>query len=89
MLKRRLEAQVRADLASQPAVALPGPRQVDKTTLALAIAEAARSIYLDLVDAADRDKLADPALYLSTHDGKLVILNEIRNASLCSARCAA
>ncbi len=40
MFKRRLEAQIRDDLQSQPAVALLGPRQVGKTTLALAIAEA-------------------------------------------------
>ena len=79
MLKRRLEAQIRTDLQSQPAVALLGPRQVGKTTLALAIAEAAPSIYLDLEDPADRDKLADPALYLSAHEDKLVILDEIQN----------
>ncbi len=77
MFKRRLEAQIRTDLQSQPAVALLGPRQVGKTTLALAIAEATPSIYLDLEDPADRDKLADPALYLSAHEDKLVILDEI------------
>ena len=80
MFKRRLEAQIRTDLQSQPAVALLGPRQVGKTTLALAIAEAAPSIYLDLEDPADRDKLTDPALYLSAHEDKLVILDEIQNA---------
>ena len=80
MFKRRLEAQIRTDLQSQPAVALLGPRQVGKTTLALAIAEATPSIYLDLEDSADRDKLADPALYLSAHEEKLVILDEIQNA---------
>ena len=79
MFKRRLEAQIRADLQSQPAVALLGPRQVGKTTMALAIAEATPSIYLDLEDPADRDKLADPALYLSAHEDKLVILDEIQN----------
>ena len=80
MFKRRLEAQIRTDLQSQPAVALLGPRQVGKTTLALAIAEAAPSIYLDLENPADRDKLADPTLYLSAHEDKLVILDEIQNA---------
>ena len=47
--------------------------------MALALAEAAPSIYLDLEDPADRDKLADPALYLSAHEDKLVILDEIQN----------
>lgn len=80
MLNRRIEAQIRADLEDQAAVALLGPRQVGKTTLALAIAEASPSVYLDLEDPADRDKLADPALYLSAHEDKLVIIDEIQNA---------
>lgn len=80
MLSRRIEAQIRADLEDQAAVALLGPRQVGKTTLALAIAEAGPSVYLDLEDPADRDKLADPALYLSAHEDKLVIIDEIQNA---------
>jgi predicted AAA+ superfamily ATPase len=80
MLKRRLSHQVQADLSTHAAVALLGPRQVGKTTLALAIAEAVPSVYLDLEDAADRDKLADPALYLAAHEDKLVVLDEIQNA---------
>ena len=80
MLKRRIQARIQADLQTQAAVALLGPRQVGKTTLALALADAQPSIYLDLEDPADRDKLADPALYLAAHDDKLVILDEIQNA---------
>jgi hypothetical protein len=53
---------------------------VGKTTLAHAIAESGPSIYLDLEDAADRDKLADPALYLAAHEDKLVVLDEIQHA---------
>ena len=80
MLKRRLQAQICSDLEAQAAVTLLGARQVGKTTLALQIAEAVPSIYLDLEDPADRDKLADPALYLRAHEDKLVILDEIQNA---------
>jgi predicted AAA+ superfamily ATPase len=80
MLNRRLQDQVQTDLRTHAAVALLGPRQVGKTTLALAITDAAPSVYLDLEDAADRDKLADPALYLSAHEDKLVVLDEIQNA---------
>jgi uncharacterized protein len=60
-------------------VTLPGSRQVGKTTLALAIADAVPSINLDLENPADRDKLADPALYLQAHEDKLVVLDEIQN----------
>ncbi len=79
MLKRRLQAQIAADLDTQAAVALLGPRQVGKTTLALAIGESVPSVYLDLEDPADREKLAEPALYLAQHEDKLVILDEIQN----------
>jgi uncharacterized protein len=80
MIKRRLLTRIMRDLHSEPAVALLGPRQVGKTTLALAIAARQASIYLDLEQGADRDRLADPALYLATHEDKLVILDEIQNA---------
>jgi predicted AAA+ superfamily ATPase len=79
MLKRRLEGRIREDLKSQAAVALLGPRQVGKTTLAHALGDEAPSVYLDLEDPADRAKLAEPALYLETHKDKLVILDEIQN----------
>lgn len=39
MYSRELEAQVLAALQESPAVALLGPRQVGKTTLALALAQ--------------------------------------------------
>ena len=61
-------------------MALLGPRQAGKTTLAEQIGEERPSVYLDLEDAADREKLADPALYLSGHEDKLVILDEVRRA---------
>ena len=38
------------------------------------------SVYLDLEDPADREKLADAALYLSGHEDKLVILDEVQRA---------
>ncbi len=50
-----------------------------KTTLALALADVGPSIYLDLEDPVDRDKLGEPALYLEAHEDKLVILDEIQN----------
>ncbi len=54
-----------------------GPRQVGKTTLALAIADDRPSIYLDLEASADRAKLTDPVLFLKQHTDKLVVLDEI------------
>ncbi len=50
-------------------MALLGPRQVGKTTLALEVAKSRPSVYLDLQSDADLAKLSDPELYLSQHAG--------------------
>lgn len=60
-----------------PAVAILGPRQVGKTTLALEIADSRDALYLDLEAEEDRVKLTEPALFLREHHDKLVILDEI------------
>lgn len=78
MIKRRLSPLLQNRLAQFPAVALLGPRQVGKTTLADMVAREIPAIYLDLEAPADRDKLSDPALYLSGHQDKLVILDEVQ-----------
>jgi hypothetical protein len=80
MLTRRKEQLLIARLKQFPAVALLGPRQVGKTTLAEKIAETRASLYLDLEAAADRAKLAEPALYLAEHEKELVILDEVQRA---------
>ena len=78
MIPRHKSQLVSARLNQFPAVALLGPRQVGKTTLAELIVEDRPSVYLDLEDAADREKLTDAALYLSGHEDKRVILDEVQ-----------
>ncbi len=80
MFFRRLLPQLRDELQHSPAVALLGPRQVGKTTLALEAAKSITSIYLDLESERDRAKLTQPELYLSDHLDKLVILDEVHRA---------
>ncbi|WP_215353382.1 ATP-binding protein [Sphingopyxis soli] len=77
MIDRRISTELAERLAEVPAVALIGPRQVGKTTLAVEIGESRPSIYLDLESDADRAKLAEPELYLAGHADKLVILDEV------------
>lgn len=52
-----------------PAVALLGPRQVGKTTLAQTIAESRPALYLDIEAPEDLLKLSDPSAFLSLHGG--------------------
>jgi predicted AAA+ superfamily ATPase len=77
MISRRAFIVTQQALARQAAVALIGPRQVGKTTLAHAISTETPSIYLDLEAREDRDKLADPALFLRNYEDRLVVLDEI------------
>ncbi|MFN0036008.1 MAG: ATP-binding protein [Saprospiraceae bacterium] len=63
-----------------PAVAIVGPRQVGKTTLAKNISAALSrpTVYLDLEAEKDRRKLKDPYLFLKRYEGHCVVLDEIQ-----------
>jgi len=77
MVPRRLGARLNHLLGHSPAVALLGPRQAGKTTLALAIGQQRASVYLDLEDEDERAKLSYPTRYLADHESELVILDEV------------
>jgi predicted AAA+ superfamily ATPase len=80
MYRRRIESEIASLLGYSPAVTLTGPRQVGKTTLALAISEGRDAVYLDLESEADRARLAEPELYFADHADELVVLDEIQRA---------
>lgn len=77
MIYRLLYPKITEALAYSPAVALLGPRQVGKTTLALEIGQACNALYLDLESEQDRVKLIQPELYLADHQERLVIFDEV------------
>lgn len=79
MIVRELDAVVRERLKFYPGVMLLGPRQVGKTTLARGIARADDALMLDLERPADRAQLAEPALFLSRHRDRLVVLDEVQH----------
>jgi len=80
MKSRKIKSRLLEYMDVFPAVAMLGPRQVGKTTLALEVARELDAVYLDLESPADRNKLRDPELYLSRHLDCLVILDEIHRA---------
>jgi uncharacterized protein len=77
MFDRLLISELRDELAHMPAVALLGPRQSGKTTLALALAQERSGLYLDLESERDLARLSEPELYLAGHQDQLVILDEV------------
>ncbi|MCY4661451.1 MAG: ATP-binding protein [Acidobacteria bacterium] len=80
MIARAVGAAVTDRLRQFPAVALIGPRQVGKTTLARSLAGDADSVHLDLEDPADLAKLADAAGYLRSLRHRLVVIDEVQRA---------
>lgn len=81
MIPRNLEPILTSALANMPVVALLGPRQVGKTTLALEIAEQGfdkKSSYLDLELDTDLAKLTDPESYLRGFENQLLIIDEVQ-----------
>jgi uncharacterized protein len=79
-LSRTAEKDVIRLSANFPAVAIVGPRQVGKTSLAkyLAALWVEPSVYLDLENPADLNKLSDPALFLEPLRHQTVILDEVQ-----------
>lgn len=75
--RRSAQGQLEGLLRRFPAVALLGPRQTGKTTLARALAGGRGSVYLDLEAPSDLARLADAEHYLRSQQERLVVLDEI------------
>ncbi|MEM1159373.1 MAG: ATP-binding protein [Pseudomonadota bacterium] len=81
MIRRQLMPNLQSRLSETPAVALLGPRQAGKTTLALDLAESGAfpgAVYVDLESEAGQARMADAEAYLAPLQDRLVILDEIQ-----------
>lgn len=83
MIERSLRPTLMRRLTESPAVALLGPRQAGKTTLALDLAEDPDgpfhgAHYLDLESEQGRARMADAEAYLASLADRLVILDEVQ-----------
>ncbi len=81
IIDRHLYRTINRRLQNNPAVAILGPRQCGKTTLASQIVKKfSQSVYLDLENPGDLAKLSDPLAFFSLHNEDLVCLDEIQRA---------
>jgi predicted AAA+ superfamily ATPase len=84
-IARRLSRLLDRDLQQFPVVALLGPRQCGKTTLARTLvaerqAAGGGALLLDLERPSDLARLRDPEAFLRRHSGALVCLDEVQRA---------
>ncbi len=80
MIGRTLFAQALRRLRESPAVALLGPRQCGKSTLARRILKTRASCYLDLERPSDLAQLQDLEAFFKLQKGRLVCLDEVQRA---------
>lgn len=79
LIPRQQGAFLKRYLDNFKAVAILGPRQCGKSTLAKQILKSfAESIYIDLESAADRIKLSEPQLFFNSVAGKIICIDEIQ-----------
>lgn len=84
MYLRQARTELQQFTREFPAVAILGPRQVGKTTLARQLADgllptgAPAALYLDLETPADLAQLSDPSAFFARHADRLVILDEVQ-----------
>ncbi len=77
-IPRIAEIKLHRALSRSPAVAILGPRQSGKSTTAKMLLKGIPSVYLDLQDRVDRNKLAEPELFFDRYRDKLICLDEIQ-----------
>ncbi|MDP2336668.1 MAG: ATP-binding protein [Bacteroidota bacterium] len=79
LIKRNIEDFVFQNLKVFPAVALLGPRQCGKSTLAKMLSDRLNSfLYLDLQNPADLNKLSDPNLFFEANQEATICFDEIQ-----------
>ena len=80
MFLRIAQPALTTALSWSPAVAILGPRQIGKTTLARALLEThPNALYLDLESPQDHAALGDGPLFLQANADRLIILDEVQH----------
>ena len=80
MITRALEIDLKKTFRLFPALALLGPRQAGKTTLAKAVVKTLKkkSLYLDMENPDDRFLLQNPLPFFDQHKNDCIIIDEVQ-----------
>lgn len=80
MINRLKENEIHRSMKQFPVVAIVGPRQCGKTTMAKNqyLKKNAAAYYFDLESPADKSKFKDPEFFLSSLDAKTIIIDEVQ-----------
>jgi len=80
-IERNLTTLITSKLEQNPVVAILGPRQCGKSTLAKAITQKHKNVvFLDLERPSTLTRLEDPELFFSVNKNKLICLDEIQRS---------
>jgi hypothetical protein len=80
LIKRNAESDALKDLRHFPVVAILGPRQCGKSTLAKMLKDKIDNLaYLDLESPADLRKLDNPELFFQVNQQQTVYIDEIQS----------
>ena len=80
MIKRELSKRVIKLIRQFPSVAILGPRQIGKTTLAKSLIPliGKESVYLDLELPVDFNRLSNPQVFFESNSDKCIVIDEIQ-----------
>lgn len=78
LIRAKANFELNKKLSTNPVVAILGPRQVGKTTLAKEFMVNQGAIYLDLESPEDAARLLDSESYFRTHQQKLIVIDEVQ-----------
>lgn len=80
MIEREKYKEIEKALHVMPVLAIIGPRQVGKTTLAIEVSTKAKkpATYIDLESDADFNKLTDAEAYLKRFSEQLLVIDEVQ-----------